>query len=272
MASNSRPCPVPEPMLRGLFMVVEHLQSLDQCSLVSRCPHHAYGSTQLFVDHIFWYLEQDEHYKDIDTHHGVIGCLLVKQSLCSRCRNLMISSPALVIRMCSDPRIVSQFNTQIAIYNRYFLFFRLVDHPRMAKVVSKIFKKSESASHWDSMYKMMEVVFLNLAQDDAMKCVQSLSVAYSEFIGLRVKEGPFLPYLPECQTDNKVVMTEMRKEVKQRANCSSIQCGKSQSDSKEEFKLCGGCKLTYYCCRSCQKRAWPQHKPICGNLRRLYKL
>lgn len=64
----------------------------------------------------------------------------------------------------------------------------------------------------------------------------------------------------------------VRNEVKQRVLCSFMQCSRQQKDSRESFKLCAGCKLTYYCCRSCQKKAWSQHKSICLKLRRLYAL
>ena len=63
----------------------------------------------------------------------------------------------------------------------------------------------------------------------------------------------------------------MRRNPGRQVVCYSIQCWKKQKDNENQFKLCGGCKLTYYCCRSCQKRAWPQHKSNCMTLRRLYQ-
>ena len=45
--------------------------------------------------------------------------------------------------------------------------------------------------------------------------------------------------------------------------CEFVGCSKPQKDIVERFKLCGGCKMVYYCSRSCQKRAWPQHKAYC---------
>ena len=62
----------------------------------------------------------------------------------------------------------------------------------------------------------------------------------------------------------------MKGVVKDRSVCSYEECEKL--DNEEQFKLCGGCKLTYYCCRSCQKRAWPQHKVHCKTLCSLYAL
>ena len=64
----------------------------------------------------------------------------------------------------------------------------------------------------------------------------------------------------------------VRKEAKRRVVCSSLKCGKTQRDCEDQFKLCAGCKLTYYCCRTCQKKAWKEHKAICVKLRRLYAL
>lgn len=49
--------------------------------------------------------------------------------------------------------------------------------------------------------------------------------------------------------------------TKKNLSCSYRQC-KNKIDS-HSLKLCGGCKITYYCCRSCQKKAWTQHTRIC---------
>lgn len=80
-----------------------------------------------------------------------------------------------------------------------------------------------------------------------------------------------LPMMVKCE-GHKAWLQVIRDLERQSAPCSSLQCGKAQRDSEDPLKLCGGCKLTYYCCRSCQKRAWPQHKSLCLKLRRLYAL
>lgn len=52
--------------------------------------------------------------------------------------------------------------------------------------------------------------------------------------------------------------------------CSWTKCREKQRTDKDwRLKLCGGCKMTYYCSRSCQKRAWPWHKDICHQLCKL---
>ena len=83
-----------------------------------------------------------------------------------------------------------------------------------------------------------------------------------------VRKAELVSYL-EC---SKAFRREVNAEERRWLCCSSLQCNKAQKDSSRQFKLCGGCKLTYYCSRSCQKRAWPQHKPVCLMLRRLYAL
>ena len=80
-----------------------------------------------------------------------------------------------------------------------------------------------------------------------------------------------LPPMTKDETHKSMLLCRtVRAGLKQVVLCSSKQCDKWQKDSENQFKLCGGCKLTYYCCRSCQKRAWPQHKSNCMTLRRLY--
>lgn len=54
--------------------------------------------------------------------------------------------------------------------------------------------------------------------------------------------------------------------------CSGEKCGKQQGASENVFKLCGGCKATYYCSKSCQKRHWPKHKHECRRFQTLYPL
>ena len=49
--------------------------------------------------------------------------------------------------------------------------------------------------------------------------------------------------------------------------CGWHECGKT-ADRGKCFKLCSQCKMTYYCSRSCQKRAWNhQHRLICETMK-----
>ena len=67
-----------------------------------------------------------------------------------------------------------------------------------------------------------------------------------------------------------------RKEIKmglrKNIHCSSLSCHNPERESEFRFKLCGGCKTTYYCSRSCQKRAWVQHKSYCKVLAQRFSL
>ena len=51
-----------------------------------------------------------------------------------------------------------------------------------------------------------------------------------------------------------------------------LQCGHDGCGSEEGLKMCSGCKMSYYCSRSCQKRAWIRHKPQCQKLSKRYSL
>jgi hypothetical protein len=48
--------------------------------------------------------------------------------------------------------------------------------------------------------------------------------------------------------------------------CGSVQCqrikaGRPANDG--ELSLCRRCRITYYCSRECQRKAWPLHKRVC---------
>lgn len=331
-------CPVPEQLLQKLAHVAESIAKclaempFSEWPYTSQCPHNYYGSAQLFVDHIAWYLRQTVHYKDLGVHHFIIGAMVTNHSvwspLCGRCRNLILSSSDNLLRLCSDRLLSTQCATEIYVHaqNRFFLFFRLVDHPRMAKVVMRIYK--DSVSHWDSMCGVFHGSLFEMLSGEHEPDAQSKSllVAYSDFLTLSVKywskaqfafakenifrrmngtlgtKGIFtwsysgwreslrddtifrltqevisrIKSVPDSRIIPKIrkwgSRSELRKDVKQRTSCSYLSCSKPQRDSNVQFKLCGGCKLTYYCCRSCQKKAWPHHKPICLKLRHLYAL
>ncbi len=42
-------------------------------------------------------------------------------------------------------------------------------------------------------------------------------------------------------------------------------CDQCQKTSTDSMKVCGGCRKTQYCSRSCQKAAWKEHKKECGH-------
>ena len=61
--------------------------------------------------------------------------------------------------------------------------------------------------------------------------------------------------------------------LKDKITCTWIGCEKKQKNEDIKFKVCGGCKMAYYCSKSCQKRAWnSKHRNICHKLRQYYAL
>ena len=59
------------------------------------------------------------------------------------------------------------------------------------------------------------------------------------------------------------MILKMRKMNRERLCCSRKGCKKSQKTLNVNLKVCSGCKITYYCSRSYQKRAWLSHKSRC---------
>eukprot|EP01084_Bolivina_argentea_P295300 508353_1 len=66
---------------------------------------------------------------------------------------------------------------------------------------------------------------------------------------------------------------EVRESVKEMMTCSWIGCCKKQKYADVKFKLCSGCKMSYYCSEYCQKKSWnTQHRYNCKTLIEYYNL
>lgn len=66
---------------------------------------------------------------------------------------------------------------------------------------------------------------------------------------------------------DQCMILRIRKESRLRLCCSWAGCRMIQRELSEQLRVCGGCKMAYYCSRSCQKRAWPGHKATCLRFR-----
>lgn len=76
----------------------------------------------------------------------------------------------------------------------------------------------------------------------------------------------------EFECNDKLRRHAIKVQNMETLKCGFMECDKTQSDIEGHLKLCARCKMTYYCCRSCQKRAWPQHKLNCNILSHRYDL
>merc|ERR1712129_563461 len=83
---------------------------------------------------------------------------------------------------------------------------------------------------------------------------------------LFVAQGKSLPKgaLPELKKSREELIAKMN----ENARCCWYKCCKKSGDIGIPFKVCSGCAMSYYCSRTCQKKAWKYgHKDHCKKLR-----
>ncbi|KAJ6512680.1 hypothetical protein C8R45DRAFT_325279 [Mycena sanguinolenta] len=59
---------------------------------------------------------------------------------------------------------------------------------------------------------------------------------------------------------------------KKSLRCYAQACEKSlQTSSPETFQRCSSCRIVSYCGKECQRRAWRDHKPLCGTISKIIR-
>eukprot|EP01084_Bolivina_argentea_P140887 247622_1 len=70
---------------------------------------------------------------------------------------------------------------------------------------------------------------------------------------------------------NILVRMDSIRNIKHQVSCDWYLCNKKQQ--LLSFKICSGCKMTYFCSRKCQKKSWKtNHKQQCNALKLKYAL
>ena len=84
-------------------------------------------------------------------------------------------------------------------------------------------------------------------------------------------EGEFMVAV-ETRRSNMEYARFNRVSIRCLMSCCCNDCRNPGYMYETSHKLCGGCKMAYYCSRSCQKRAWLHHKQECQKLKMMNAL
>jgi hypothetical protein len=72
-----------------------------------------------------------------------------------------------------------------------------------------------------------------------------------------------LVYLQQLKAAGLALSTLPTAAVCNNPQCSSLSGVSEQQGVQGKTCRCSGCKLAFYCQRSCQKQHWAAHKPVC---------
>eukprot|EP01084_Bolivina_argentea_P187486 322935_1 len=116
----------------------------------------------------------------------------------------------------------------------------------------------------------------NISDNDKYQCIlnliwKKLALKYKEYnINMEQMVSMKLILLPtnfNCKFNNGLdIDYKIRKKIIRRIKCGNYgKCKKTMSKMRihEKMKLCSQCKMTYYCCRKCQKYHWKHVHSFC---------
>ena len=130
-------------------------------------------------------------------------------------------------------------------------------------------RNSPAARHWAWMG-----TFDKPPSDVSMQslfCLINRMVTEAMSKVIQMKLESMLPRRAAIHSQRKSLLKkDIAGSLRESVCCSFIHC--QTEASSHCLKLCGGCKMTYFCSRSCQKKAWSQHKCVCKALAERFPL
>eukprot|EP01084_Bolivina_argentea_P027233 50637_1 len=61
----------------------------------------------------------------------------------------------------------------------------------------------------------------------------------------------------------KNILRRKSRQLRKYKMCGNAKCATQTKSSHRKYKMCSQCKITYYCCKMCQKIDWMHHKLSC---------
>ncbi|KAJ7642190.1 hypothetical protein FB45DRAFT_1126552 [Roridomyces roridus] len=150
-------------------------------------------------------------------------------------------------------RLMAHSPTRTSHINTVFLF----EHP----YISHRFRHSPAAPDLLKAWVRANMLYRNLC------IVLTLSGILQAFNGRSFIPSTFVKQQPKEHHDKqhkpgKNCCNAHREAANAPKVYACTKCFKEMERNK--LKLCGGCKLTFYCGSECQKKDWAEHKKVCG--------
>eukprot|EP01084_Bolivina_argentea_P114600 203991_1 len=172
---------------------------------------------------------------------------------------------------------IKMFYLSIKYWNKYHILFFLRNYfCHFQQIITALGSVNTSVSHEVSVERQeimdMFIDLMKIVLKEIIVRFNSEKLQFSDIQNQKVVKRIKKHKLDIMKTQ-RIHRIEIKESAKEMMTCSWIGCCKKQIDADIKFKVCSGCKMSYYCSKYCQKKSWnTQHRYNCETLFQYYNL